>query len=182
MARNIQTYVLSELCKSHIGGTLPVLLEVYNEDLVWGDNSFEQENMYLRVINDTQSVRYQGKKYIPCAFEMTMPEEDGKSVKPPTLTISAIDSRMIQMLRMAKTKSQVTMKACFAKRREETEGGKIKEKFAFYPLANYKFKVASANCTRITAQLTLEVESVMSLQASRDKATVDKFPALGSES
>jgi len=179
--RNIQSYVLSELCKQRVNGYLPVLLEIYNEELVWGDNSYEQENMYLRVVNDSQAVKYQGKKYIPCAFEMTMPEEDGKTLKPISLTVSAIDSRMIQLLRMTALKSEVTIKSCFMKETEETEGGKTKTKYKFYPLANYKMKVKGANCTRVSATLTLEVEDILSLQASRDKATKDKFPALKTE-
>ena len=181
MARNIQAVVLGELAKSYAGGTLPVLIEVYNEELVWGDNSYGQENMYLRVINDSQSVVYGGKRYIPCSFNMEMPEEDGKTIKPCTLTVSAIDSRMAQMLRSTALKSEVTIKACFSKIKKETQNGKTVEKFAFFPLAKYKFKVASANCTRVTATLTLQVEDVLSLQASRDKATADKFPALKTE-
>lgn len=182
MARNIQTYVLKELCKQNIDGLLPVLLEIYNEDLVWGDNSYEQENCYLRLVNDTQAVKYGGKKYLPCRFDMTMPEEDGKTLKPISLTVSSIDSRMIQLLRSTSLKSEVAIKACFAKEKTVVEGGKEKVRFAFYPLFNYKFKVKDANCTRITATLNLEVEDVLSLQASRDKATQDKFPSLKSES
>lgn len=181
MARNIQSFVLSELCKQNIGGTLPVLVEIYNEELYWGDNSYEQENCYLRVVNDSQSVRYGGKRYIPCAFDMELPEEDGKTLKPITLTVSAIDSRMIQLLRSTALKSTVSVKACFAKETTETDGGRTKTRFAFYPLADYKFRVKGANCTRLTATLTLEVEDIMSLQAGRDKATQEKFPALVSE-
>ncbi len=179
--KNIQTCVLGELFKQNINGILPVLLEVYNEELVWGDNSYEQEDCYLRVVNDTQAVKFGGKKYIPCAFEMTLPEEDGKTLKPITLTVSAIDSRMIQLLRSTSEKSEVSIKACFAKEKTVVEGGREKVKYSFYPMTNYKFKVKGASCTRVTASLTLEVEDILSLQASRDKATQDKFPSLKSE-
>ena len=69
---NIQTVAMEEIWKSQSDGYIPALLEIYNPDIKWNDDSLGQENCYLRVISDTNAVVYKEKKYLPCKFNFTM--------------------------------------------------------------------------------------------------------------
>ena len=172
--KTIQTIAIEEVWKQNTNGHIPVLLEIYNPDIKWQDNSQDQENMYLRVINDSNPVMYKGKKYIPCRFEFTPPEENGKTIGQASIQISAIDTRIVQMLRSIELQCEVTVMACFAKM--VTESGKIT--YRFYPLDHLKTKMSSATYNRITAQFTLVFKDVLSLNVPRDRATKNHLPSV----
>ena len=165
----IQTVALEEIWKKNANGYLPLLLEIYNPDLVWNDNSLDQENMYLRVIANTNAVTYQGKRYIPARFEFTMPEEDGKTIGNASLTISAIDSRVVQMLRSIEVASEVTIVAAFA-----INGTTVQ----FCPLETLKLKMNGVSYNRTTAQFNLVFKDVLKLNVPRDIATKDRTPSV----
>lgn len=171
-SKNIETEALEEILKSHSEGHLPILMDIYNPDIVWGDNSLEQENMHLRVINDSNKVRYKGKIYIPCSFDFKAPEEDGKTMGNASINISAIDSRIVQLLRSIDLICEVTVIASFAK------SGTV---YQFYELAEYKFKMKNASYTRTSASLTLQSDDVWSLSVPRDTATKDRLPSYNDE-
>jgi hypothetical protein len=167
--KNIQTVAMEEIWKSHTDGYVPVLMEIYNPDIKWEDGSLDQENMYLRVINDSNPVVYKTKKYIPCNFEFTPPEEDGKKIGQSTITISAIDSRVMQMLRSIEIPSKVRVVAAFAKN---------KNVYQFYPLSEIETSMSSASYNRVTAQFNLVFKDVSSLNVPRDIATKDILPSV----
>jgi len=169
--KNIQTVALEELWKQNTSGHIPVLLEIFNPDIKWEDNSLEQENMYLRVIDDTNAVVYRGKKYLPAKFNFTPPEETGKTVGQSTITLSAIDDRVVQMLRSIELQCDVTVMAMFAK--ETTASGK--STYKFLPLDNLKTRMPNATYDRITAQLNLAYKDVLKLNVPRDKATKNQL-------
>lgn len=172
--KNIHTVALEELWKQDTDGHIPVLLEIFNPDIKWGDSELEQDNMYLRVIDDSNPVVYKGKKYIPAQFQFTPPEENGKNIGQATITLSTIDSRVVQMLRSIELQCDVSVVAMFAK--ATTEAGKLIYKF--YPLDNVKTKMASASYNRTTAQLNLVYKDVLKLNVPRDKATKDQLPSV----
>ena len=66
--KNINAVALEELWKKDTDGHIPVLMEIFNPDIKWEDGSLEQENMYLRVIDDSNPVMYKGKRYLACKF------------------------------------------------------------------------------------------------------------------
>lgn len=165
----LQTLAVEELWKKNSDGYLPILLEIYNPDLKWGDNSLEQENMYLRVINDSNPVVYKEKKYIHARFEFTLPEEDGKTIGSASITLSAIDSRVVQMLRSIELQCEVNVMAAFAKNGST---------FKFIPLENLKTKMPTASYNKITAQLNLVIKDVLKLNVPRDMATKEKLPSV----
>lgn len=176
--KKINLIPLEEIWKQDTDGHLPVLLEIFNPDLKWEDGSLEQENMYMRVINDSNGVVYKGKKYVPAAFSFVPPEEDGSKIGQATITLSAIDSRVVQMLRSVELQSEVTVVAAFAKKTVVQENGKEKTTFMFYPLDSLKAKMTSANYNRTTAQLTLVYKDVLKLNVPRDVATKDQLPSV----
>lgn len=168
--RTIQTVALEEIYKQNVDGNFPVLLEIYNPDIKWGDDELEQENMYLRIINDTNPVVYKGKHYLPSQFVFTPPTEDGKTVGESSITMSAIDSRIVQMLRSIEIPCKITITAAFAKK-DST--------YMFYPFDNFKATIPSANYDRTQTNFTLTWKNVMNLQVPRNKATKDQLPSIG---
>lgn len=169
--KNIQTIAMEELWKQNTDGHIPVLLEIFNPDIKWNDGSLEQENMYLRVIDDTNPVIYKGKRYLPARFEFTPPEENGKTVGQASITLSAIDTRVVQMLRSIELQCEVTVMAMFAKM--VTSQGTLT--YQFVPLDNLKTKMPSATYNRITAQLNLVYKDVLKLNVPRDTATKNQL-------
>ena len=172
--KNIQTIAMEELWKQNTNGYIPVLLEIYNPDIKWEDNSLEQENMYLRVINDSNPVIYKGKKYIPARFEFAPPEENGKSVGNAIIQLSAIDTRVVQLLRSIELQCDMTVMAFFAKV-ESANNGIV---YKFLPLENFHSKLSSSSYSRISAQLQLSFKDVLKLNVPRDTATRNYLPSV----
>lgn len=172
--KNIQTVAMEELWKQNTDGHLPVLLEIFNPDIKWEDGSLEQENMYLRVIDDSNPVVYRGKKYIPARFDFTPPEENGKTIGAASINLSAIDTRVVQMLRSIELQCEVTVMAMFAKL--VTQQGTLT--YQFVPLDNLRARMPSASYNRITAQLNLTYKDVLKLNVPRDKATKNQLPSV----
>ncbi len=172
--KNIQTVALEEIWKQNIDGHVPVLLEIFNPDIKWNDGSLEQEDMYLRVINDSNPVIYKGKKYLPASFEFTPPEEDGKTIGQASITLSTIDSRVVQMLRSIELQCDVMVMAAFAKG-TNSKGDKI---CYFYPIEKLKGRIPSASYNRTTATLNIVYKDVLKLNVPRDVATKDKLPSV----
>lgn len=167
--KNIQIIAMEEIWKQNTDGHIPVLLEIYNPDIKWNDNSLEQDNMYLRVIDDSNPVVYRGKKYLPCRFEYNPPEEDGKTIGQASITLSAIDSRVVQMLRSIELQCEINVMAAFTK-----SGNRYK----FLPLDQLAAKVSSASYNRTTAQMNLVYKDVLKLNLPRDVATKNKLPSV----
>lgn len=172
--KNIQTIAMEELWKQNTDGHIPVLLEIFNPDIKWNDGSLEQENMYLRVIDDSNPVVYKGKKYLPARFEFTPPEENGKTIGQASITLSAIDSRVVQLLRSIDLQCDVTVMAMFAKL--VNQQGSIT--YQFVPLDNLKSRMPSASYNKVTAQLNLVYKDVLKLNVPRDKATKNQLPSV----
>lgn len=164
--KNLQTITMEEIWKSQSDGYLPCLLEIYNPDIKWTDNSLEQENCYLRVISDTNSVVYKGKRYLPSRFNFQMPEENGKQIGSANLSISTIDARVIQILRSIDIPCEITIKAFFAKK-----GSVIK----FNPLDSITMIAPSVTYNRLSAQFNLVFKDTLSINVPAEIATKDKL-------
>lgn len=176
--KNIQTVVMDELWKEDTDGHVPVLMEIFNPDIKWTDGSLEQENMYLRLIDDSNPVIYKGKKYIPCKFNYTPPEENGKSIGQASLTISALDTRVTELLRSVLEPCEVSVVAAFAKKVTVNAEGNNITTYKFYPLDELKARLESATYSRSTAQLNLVYKDVLKLNVPRNIATKDKLPSV----
>ncbi len=176
--KNIQTVAMEELWKDDTDGHIPVLMEIFNPDIKWSDEKSEQENMYLRVIDDSNPVIYKGKKYLPCKFNYTPPEENGKNIGQASITLSAIDTRIVELLRSCQLECEVTVVAAFAKKVTVNENNEERTTYRFYPLDELKAKMQTASYSRTTAQLNLVYNDVLKLNVPRNIATKDKLPAV----
>ena len=169
ITRKIDTMTLEEIWAQETDGHIPVLLEIYNPFILWGANKGnEQDDCYLRVINDSNSVIYKGKRYIPCGLSFKAPQEDGTKIGPASITISALDSRIQQMLEQIRNVSDVTVTAAFIKMK--TENGH--EIMKFRELSKWKFQMETGNANRSTATFNLVGNGVYGLNVPRD--TMDK--------
>lgn len=169
ITKKIDTLTLEEIWAQETDGHIPVLLEIYNPFILWGDNNDgTQEDCYLRVINDSNTIIFKGKKYIPCALSFKAPQEDGTKIGPATITISALDSRIQQMLEQIRNVSDVNVTAAFVKLK--TENGK--EIMKFRELSKWTFQMETANANRSTATFNLVANNVSNLNVPRD--TMDK--------
>lgn len=173
--KNLQTVAIEEIWKSQSDGFLPVLLEIFNPDIKWEDNDVEQENCYFRVISDVNGVTYQGKKYMPCKFEFSLPEENGKSIGNASISISAIDTRIVQLLRSIDSECKVTLKAFFAKEAIKVEDGKEKTVIKFFPIDALKATLSSASYTRTVASFNIIFKDALQLNIPAEVVTKDKL-------
>lgn len=176
--KNINTIALEELWQKDTDGHIPVLMEIFNPDIKWEDGSLEQENMYLRLIDDSNAVIYKGKKYLPCKFTYTPPEDNGKSIGDASITLSAIDSRVTQLLRSVEVQCEISVVASYAKKITVTEEGQNRTTYQFYTLEQLNAKMPSASYNKITAQLNLSNKDVLKLNVPRAIATKDKLPSV----
>ena len=169
---------MSELWKEDIDGYLPVLMEIYNPDIAWTQDeidTYQQENSYLRLIADESRVIYKGNTYLPCAFDFTPPEIDGKKVGAAAISISALDSRVRVLLRSIKIPSEVRIVSLFAKTEKDNNSGKFIYQFA--ELQSTPFKMSSASSNKTTATFNLSFGKNMAQNIPFDVATPDRVPA-----
>lgn len=167
--KNLQTVAMEEIWRSQSDGYLPALLEIYNPDIKWDDDSLGQDNCYFRIISDTNAVTYRGKRYLPCKFEFTMPEENGQKIGNASISISAIDTRVTQILRSIDMPCEVTISAYFAKKDNVIK---------FFPLDSLKTSLPSATYNRTVATFNLVFKDVMQLNIPADVATSDRLPSV----
>lgn len=164
ITKKIDSLTMSELWAQNTDGHLPILLEIYNPDIKWdgedGLKDLEQDNMYLRVINDSNSVMYKGKRYIPCSFSFKAPQEDGTKVGGANITISGIDSRVQQLLGHIRVVSDVTVVSAFVKNNET--------KYYFREISHWKFGMETASANRTTVTFNFIPNSTFGLNVPRD--------------
>lgn len=173
----INVVTMTELWKQDIDGYLPILMEIYNPDISWTAEeqaAYGQENSYIRLIADENKVVYKGKTYLPCAFDFTPPEIDGKKVGTASISISALDSRVKRLLRTIKIPSDVRIVSLFAKTRKDGTTGAFIYQFA--EMDSTTFKMSSASSNKTTATFNLQFGKNMSQNVPYDVATPDRVP------
>lgn len=173
---NLNVISLSGLYEKAVDGYIPVLFEIYNPDIVWTTEEqsvYGQEPCYLRLIADGQNVIYKGKRYLACNFEYTPPESDGSKISNASITISALDVRVKQLLRSIKLPSEIKVVSMFAKK--TLENNKIIYKFVNVDSVSLTMNTASSNKT--TATFNLDFDRGMSQNVPFDIATSERVPS-----
>lgn len=168
---------MTELWKQDIDGYLPVMMEIYNPDIKWTteeQESYEQENSYIRLIADESRVRYKGKTYLPCSFDFTPPEIDGKKIGTASISISALDVRIRKLLRTIQIPSEVRIISLFSKTEKDGTTGAFIYKFT--ELDSTPFKMSSASSNKTTASFNLQFGKNMTQNIPYDIATPDRVP------
>lgn len=166
--KKIESITLKELFDNSTAGSLPILLEIYHPEIKWTDNSNEQDDGYLRLINDVYSVKFENKKYLPAVFSFTAPSEDGKTVANTSISISAIDKRVVEVIRSIDSNPTCKIVALFAKIDDEN--------ITFHKLYNYSFEMKSVTWNDTTANWELVFDPTMQLNVPRDTSTIYRNP------
>lgn len=176
MAINVVT--LKELWNQNTDGYLPVLMEIYNPDIAWTAEEkeiYKQDNGYLRIIADQSKVVYKGKTWLPCSFDFTAPESDGKKIGSASITISALDARVRKLLRTIKLTSELKLIASFNKVEKNTSGQFV---YKFYELNSMTLQMKAATSNKSTATFSLVFSDALSQNVPYDIATQDRTPAV----
>lgn len=172
--KRINTVALKELFDENTGGAIPILADIQHDHIKWTDNTHEQEDGHLRIINDMAAVKYKGQRYIPASFSFTLPSEDGKKISNTTITVSSIDQRIIEIIRGINSAPPIlTINAVFGKQEIEGRTG-----YTFHDLGEYKFSMTNCRWNGLTAQWDLVFDSVMQLNVPVDMGTVYRNPAV----
>lgn len=174
---HIDVVTVKDFWDSNVDGYLPILLEVYNPDITWADKEkkfYGQEDSYIRFIADEIKVIYKGKTYLPCSFEYTPPESDGSKIGSASVTISALDTRVRQVMRLIKLPSKINVIALFGKQEKNAGSGFI-YKFVEVNTMSYTMTTASANST--TAMFNFDFDRSLMQQVPYDMAVQERVPA-----
>ena len=175
--KTITVATLKELFEENSSGVIPILADVQHDGIVWTDNSYEQEDHHLRLINDTCAVKYNGHKYLPSNFSFTMPEENGKKIGSTTITISAIDQRITEIIRSITEKApKLVIESFFVKR--DVDGNTA---YAFSKMCHYEFEMTNVRWDSLNAQWDLVFDSTMQLNVPLDEANDLRCPAINEE-
>lgn len=175
--KNIESTTLEELFSEDISGNIPILLDIVHEDIFWGEGHDDTEendligqtNGHLRLINNNIPVIYEKKKYLPSKFTFEQPQEDGHKVGNTSITISAIDQRIIEIIRSIESKPRAMVIAAFQK----LDNTKI----VFSKIYHYTFEMSNANWDGVTAKWDLTFDPAMSRNIPVDKATATRCPS-----
>lgn len=178
MKKNIDVVTMSELWKADKDSFLPVLMEIYNPDIKWESNEYEQENCYLRLTANDSKLVYKGKTWLPCAFNFTPPETDGQKVGTASVSISALDARVKFLLRTIRVSCKAKIVAMFAKTEKDDSSGKFFYKFI--PLDAVEFEMKQATASNTTANFSLTFKSPLQQNVPYDVATADRVPGASS--
>lgn len=167
--KNIESTTLEELFSQDTDGCIPVLMDIQHDSIVWSDNSQEQENGHLRIVNNSIPVYFEGKKYSPAYFSFELPSEDGKTIGNSTVTISAIDQRVIEVIRSITENPKAVITAAFSKI-SDTE-------IIFSKLYRYEFEMGSVTWDGVSAKWGLTFDPAMGRNIPADLASKARCPA-----
>lgn len=168
--RNIESITLQELFASSTAGSLPILIDIRHDALKWSDPSLQQEDGHMRLINAPTAVRYNNKRYLPSVFTYTMPTEDGSKVGNSSITISAIDKRIIELIRSIKTYPIAVIEAFFTQPTDNT--------YVFSRLYHYEFQMKDVTWDNTTAKWNLVFDPVMQMNVPKDLGTKSRNPGV----
>lgn len=171
--KNIDTLTIKELFSSKTDGSIPVLLDIQHDEIVWQDADTEQERGHLRLINSTTAVRYAGHKYLPAYFSYVMPKEDGSTIGNTSITISSIDRRVIEVIRSINSNPMCTIEAFYTKLSDS--------EFMFSKLNHYDFEMTSVSWDDTTAKWSLVFDPASQINIPIDLGTKTRCPADNTE-
>lgn len=177
--RNISSQVFESATQESDSIFIPVLLDIYHSSITWGENDIQQENGHLRLVNDVRGMKYKGddkepKYYAPCTFTYKKPKEDGKKKNSASVSISCIDSRMIETIRLVPEDLRCRAVALYAKIVDDN--GKVK--YAFSKLDTKEFLMNGVTWDGITASWNLDPDEVMDVSTPKDTASEFRLRSL----
>lgn len=179
--KTIESITLEALFSSSDDGFIPVLIDIQHDAIYWGDVVMEdgevgdgiQVNGHMRLINSKTAVKYSGHKYLPCNFNFSKPSEDGQKISNTSITISAIDQRIIEVIRKLRSAPIAIIEAYYTKMNDV--------EFAFRRLNSYTFQMSTVSWDNKTAKWTLVYDPVSQTNVPRAKGTKTRCPSIAEQ-
>lgn len=174
----LDVITIKDLWDKDTDGYLPVLIEIYNPDITWTDEEIKvygQSNGYLRLISDVSRVIYKNKTWLPCSFDITLPEKDGKKFGNASISISALDARVRRILRIMKVRCEFKIIAVFNKVKKEDSEKYI---YKFAEVQSYTLYMTTASMNKSTATFSLTFDKAVQQNIPYDVATQDRVPSI----
>lgn len=175
---NLNVITMNELSQENIDGFLPILIDVYNPDICWNPaekDIYQQDNAHIRLICDDNKVVYKGKTYLPCSFNVQLPDSDGGKIGSASISITALDYRVRKILRSIRLGSELNILSVFEKKEKLEGSGKFIYKFV--PIKSAKFSMNSASVNRTTATFNLVFDKGLEQSIPYDVALPERVPA-----
>ena len=181
--RHFSNYVLDSAAQETDSTFLPVLIDIKHSGIYWGPDTGEgqarQENGHLRLVNDVRGLMFKGddvapRWYAPCTFSFKPGKDDGKNTANASVTISAADSRIIEVIRSIEESLYCQVVALYAKMKSDT--GKVT--YTFTKIYGKEFEMTSVSWDGISAQWTLNPDSTLDSNTPRDKGSLFRFPSI----
>ena len=176
--RDINSVTFQEAAQKNSAMYLPVLLDIRHPEIVWKDTGDAgMQNGHMRVVNDISAVKYKGDDsipytYFPCTFNLKLPQEDGKKKANASITISSVDSRIIEVIRSVTENLKCRVVAFYTKVKRE-DGRTV---YAFTKTSGKEFDMGSVSWDGLTAQWELDPDPIMDLSFPRDKVSNFRAP------
>ena len=177
--KNLDTNTFDNLSQRNESLFLPVLIDIKHSGIIWGEANQNQQNGHLRLVCNTQAIRYKGDDdtaylYEPCTFAFKPPKEDGKTKGSATITISCIDSRLIEVIRGITEGLTCKVVALYSK--IKNQNGTVS--YAFSKFYSKEFEMGSVTWDTVSAQWTLEPDSTLNLSVPKDRGSLFRFPSI----
>jgi hypothetical protein len=180
--RHFSNFVLDSSAQESDSSFLPVLVDIRHSGIYWGPDAggeTSQENGHLRLVNDVRGVKYKGDDpvpywYAPCTFSFKPGKDDGKNKANASITISAADSRIIEVIRSIEEDLVCQVVALYGK--VKNDEGRVS--YTFTKVYGKEFDMTSVNWDGISAQFTLNPDSTLDMNTPRDKGSLFRFPSI----
>lgn len=186
-SRNITLETFEGMSQKSESIFLPVLLDIMHPDIYWEYPESEdpevlkkrQQNGHLRLVYDPKGMMYKGDNdapvwYAPCFFSIKMPKEDGKSKGDTTISISCVDSRIIEVIRSIDEDLTCHIDALYSK--INSENGKVR--YTFTKLHGRNFEMGDVTWDGLQAQWNLNPDSIMDLNIPKDMGSRFRLPSI----
>lgn len=179
--KNIESSVIDELSQRNSALFMPILIDIRHSGIIWQEGS-NQKNGHLRLVCNTEAIRYKGDDdiaylYEPCTFIYKAPKEDGKTKGTASITISCIDSRIIEIIRGITEGLTCKVVALFTKVKDENN----EVNYTFSKFYGKTFELGSVSWSGDTAQWALEQDSTLSISYPKDKGSRFRCPSVVTE-
>jgi len=168
--KKLESVTLQSLFEESRSGSLPVLMDIEHDLIQWGDDDLEQENGHLRLINSNTPVIFNGHRYLPAYFQFILPQEESNKIGQTSITISALDKRVVEIIRSINSAPKATIEAMYANINEY--------EFVFSRRYRYEFAMDRVNWDASTAKWNLIYDKTMQNNIPRDLATASRVPGV----
>jgi len=151
---------LQQMYRLRTNAQFPALIEITHADIPGG---------VIRLVNSDENMTYLGYVYLASCFKYTPPKYNDKKMGDGSITISAIDSEIILVIRNLFGRAKAVVTASFY-----YDNGAI----LFEPIEEWKFDLASVSWDGSAATWQMKYDTRMDIVTPCDKMTAQKCPGV----